>query len=145
MRKLKAFEEQYPSLKNNSSPTQIIGSANNSLFDSIEHKIPMLSLDNAFDEKELRHFDRRVHEKLNLPIEINIAYSCELKFDGAAVSVTYENGYLTKAATRGDGKKGEDITHNIRTIKSLPLKLIGDNHPDILEVRGEVYLSLIHI
>ena len=118
MTELRAFEEKYPSFKNNSSPTQIVGAASNSLFNTIEHKIPMLSLDNAFDEKELRHFDRRVHEKLNIPIEKNIAYSCELKFDGAAVSVTYENGYLEKAATRGDGKNGEDITHNIRTIKS---------------------------
>ena len=142
MTELRAFEEKYPSFKNNSSPTQIVGAASNSLFDTIEHKIPMLSLDNAFDEKELRHFDRRVHEKLNIPIEKNIAYSCELKFDGAAVSVTYENGYLEKAATRGDGKNGEDITHNIRTIKSLPLKLIGDNHPEILEVRGEVYMPI---
>src|SRR5690554_7013911 len=98
----------------------------------------MLSLDNAFSEDELRDFDRRIRDRLNT--EDSIEYVCEPKLDGLAVSLHYENGLLTRAATRGDGYTGEDITANIRTIPSVPLKLRGSGYPELVEVRGEVYM-----
>ena len=136
------LEKNYPEYQFDSSPTQNVGAEPSSAFKSIEHTLPMLSLSNAFNREELDDFDRRAHERLNLPLEQSIHYACELKFDGTAVSIVYEDGVLVRAATRGDGKKGEDVTHNIRTIKSIPLELQGDNHPSYLEVRGEVYMPL---
>ena len=139
---LRQLEIKYPEFQTNLSPTQNVGAEPSSAFKSIEHVLPMLSLGNVFKRKELEDFDRRAHERLELPLNQSISYACELKFDGTAVSVVYEEGILTRAATRGDGNKGEDVTHNVRTIKSLPLELQGRNHPSYLEVRGEVFMPL---
>ena len=139
---LSSLEEKFPEMKDVSSPTQNVGSIAGSAFNTVTHDVPMLSLENAFDQEELERFDKRVHEKLKLPINEPVTYSCELKFDGAAVSVIYKNGNLMRAATRGDGKKGEDITHNIRTIESLPMTLTGDDYPEYLEIRGEVFMTI---
>lgn len=137
-RELQALEAQYPELASDESPTCRVGSAAETSFQQVIHRLPMLSLDNAFSEDELREFDRRVRDRLSTdePIE----YVCEPKLDGLAVSLHYEQGALTRAATRGDGYAGEDITANIRTIPSVPLKLRGSNVPDLVEVRGEVYI-----
>ena len=141
-RELQGIEEEFPHLVTLNSPTQHVGAGPSSAFNTIEHELPMLSLGNVFDKSELEDFNRRVHGRLNIPIDSSIEYACELKFDGTAVSIIYEDGLLTKAATRGDGKKGEDVTHNIRTIKSVPLELSGENLPSILEIRGEVFMPL---
>ena len=139
---LRELEIKYPEFQANSSPTKNVGAAPSSAFRSIAHELPMLSLGNVFNRVELEDFDRRAHERLDLSLNQSINYACELKFDGTAVSIVYEDGVLTRAATRGDGKKGEDVTHNVRTIKSLPLELQGQNHPSYLEVRGEVFMPL---
>ncbi|MFO7529529.1 MAG: NAD-dependent DNA ligase LigA [Marinobacter sp.] len=137
-RKLQQLEADYPELASDDSPTRRVGSSAETSFEEVVHRLPMLSLDNAFSEEELRDFDRRVRERLDTDSEIE--YVCEPKLDGLAVSLHYENGSLTVAATRGDGYSGEDITANIRTIPSVPLKLRGDDVPEMVEVRGEVYM-----
>lgn len=137
-RELQKLEADYPELASDDSPTRRVGSAAETSFEEVVHRLPMLSLDNAFSEDELRDFDRRVRDRLGTDDEIE--YVCEPKLDGLAVSLHYENGSLTVAATRGDGYSGEDITANIRTIPSVPLKLRGDDVPDMVEVRGEVYM-----
>ncbi|MDR1057221.1 MAG: NAD-dependent DNA ligase LigA [Coxiellaceae bacterium] len=138
-RELQALETQYPDLITSDSPTQRIGSISAR---QISHALPMLSLDNAFIGEEVFNFDRRIHERLDLEGGEKIVYMCEPKIDGVAVSLIYEHGVLTQAATRGDGIVGEDILQNVRTIASMPLKLRGDFFPTLLEVRGEVYMSL---
>ena len=120
------------------TPTRRVGASVETTFEEVVHRIPMLSLDNAFSDEELRDFDRRVRDRLKT--EEDIEYVCEPKLDGLAVSLHYESGVLTRAATRGDGYTGEDITANIRTIPSVPLRLRGDNIPELVEVRGEVYM-----
>ncbi|MFV8570733.1 NAD-dependent DNA ligase LigA [Marinobacter sp. SBS5] len=137
-RELQALEAEHPQLASEESPTRRVGSAADTSFAEVTHRVPMLSLDNAFSEVELQEFDRRVRDRLGTdePVE----YVCEPKLDGLAVSLHYEKGILTRAATRGDGTTGEDITANIRTIPSVPLKLRGDDFPDLVEVRGEVYM-----
>ena len=140
LRRLQDIEKQYPELRNADSPTQRVGSAPLEVFTSVEHTVAMLSLDNAFDNDELRDFDRRVQTRLN--DDTSIEYVCEPKLDGVAVSLLYINGILEQGATRGDGYKGENITANVKTINSIPLKLQGDNIPPLLEVRGEIYLPL---
>lgn len=137
-RELQGLEAEYPELASDESPTRRVGSSVETSFDEVVHRIPMLSLDNAFSEEELRDFDRRVRERLS--VDDDIEYVCEPKLDGLAVSLQYERGVLRTAATRGDGYAGEDITSNIRTIPSVPLKLRGDNIPELVEVRGEVYM-----
>ncbi len=137
-RELQQLEADYPELASDDSPTRRVGSSVETSFEEVVHRLPMLSLDNAFSEDELRDFDRRVRERLGS--DGDIEYVCEPKLDGLAVSLHYENGSLTIAATRGDGYSGEDITANIRTIPSVPLKLRGDDVPDMVEVRGEVYM-----
>ncbi|MBW4936362.1 NAD-dependent DNA ligase LigA [Marinobacter sp. F4206] len=137
-RELQKLEADYPELGSEDSPTRRVGSAVETSFDEVVHRIPMLSLDNAFNEEELRDFDRRVRERLLT--DKDIEYVCEPKLDGLAVSLHYEHGSLRTAATRGDGYAGEDITSNIRTIPSVPLKLRGEGIPDLVEVRGEVYM-----
>ncbi len=139
MRKLILVEKQYPQLIKKDSPSQRIGGAPLPQFSQVQHAVPMLSLDNAFSAKALRDFDRRVHERLKG--SENITYLCEPKLDGVAVSLIYEDGILARAATRGDGATGEDITSNVKTIKSLPLKLISDLPPRLIEVRGEIYMT----
>ncbi|MBS8239254.1 NAD-dependent DNA ligase LigA [Marinobacter lipolyticus] len=137
-RELQALEASHPELVTDDSPTRRVGANAETSFEEVIHRIPMLSLDNAFSDEELQDFDRRIRDRLKAddPIE----YVCEPKLDGLAVSLHYEQGILTRAATRGDGYAGEDITANIRTIPSVPLKLRGSGFPDLVEVRGEVYM-----
>jgi len=137
-RELQGLEAQYPDIVTPDTPTRRVGASVETTFEEVVHRIPMLSLDNAFSDEELRDFDRRVRDRLKT--EEDIEYVCEPKLDGLAVSLHYESGVLTRAATRGDGYTGEDITANIRTIPSVPLRLRGDNIPELVEVRGEVYM-----
>ena len=137
-RELQELEAEYPELASDNSPTRRVGSSAETSFEEVVHRLPMLSLDNAFSEEELRDFDRRVRDRLGTSGYVE--YVCEPKLDGLAVSLHYENGSLTTAATRGDGYSGEDITANIRTIPSVPLTLRGEKVPDLVEVRGEVYM-----
>ncbi len=142
MRRLNQLEQRHPDLITPDSPTQRVGAAPIAEFGEVIHTQPMLSLDNAFSEEELRDFDRRVQERLksaNIDAGGAVEYAAEPKLDGTAVSVRYENGVLSLAATRGDGYTGEDITHNIRTIKGVPLRLRSDA-PPVVEARGEVFM-----
>ena len=142
IRELQALEQDNPDLVTDDSPTRRIGDEPISAFGTVEHKIPMLSLDNAFTEDELRDFHRRIVKRLDLSdddAEV-LEYAAEPKIDGAAVSLLYENGRLVRGATRGDGRTGEDVTHNIRTIEGVPLRLRGRGVPGELEVRGEVFM-----
>ncbi|MFC4258949.1 NAD-dependent DNA ligase LigA [Marinobacter lacisalsi] len=138
MRELQSLEAEHPELVTPDSPTQRVGASGDNTFDEVVHRLPMLSLDNAFSEDELRDFDRRVRDRLSTGGDVE--YVCEPKLDGLAVSLHYEKGVLTQAATRGDGYSGEDITANIRTIESVPLRLRGKTLPDVVEIRGEVYM-----
>jgi len=138
MRRLQALEEAHPELKASDSPSQRVGAPPLSEFSQIQHVIPMLSLDNAFDDDEFSAFDQRLKDRLKS--DETIEFACEPKLDGIALSLRYEEGLLVQAATRGDGQTGEDITQNVKTIGSVPLKLLGENLPPVLEVRGEVYM-----
>ena len=140
MIQLTELEQQYPSLVVPDSPTQRVGGAPVSAFAQVRHRLPMLSLENAFAREDIVAFDRRVRERLETEREIR--YACEPKLDGLAVSLSYRGGSLEVAATRGDGAVGEDVTHNIRTIQSVPLRLTGKGIPGLLEVRGEVVMSV---
>ncbi|PCJ30342.1 MAG: DNA ligase (NAD(+)) LigA [Moraxellaceae bacterium] len=137
-RELKSLEEANPELVTSDSPTQRVGDKPLDEFSQVTHKVPMLSLDNVFNHDELLAFDKRIKARLERNEEIE--YVCEPKLDGLAVSLLYENGLFVQAATRGDGQTGEDITHNIRTIESIPLRLLGEGFPAVLEVRGEVVM-----
>jgi len=139
LRRLQELEALHPELLRPDSPTQRVGAQALSEFTQIAHEVPMLSLDNAFDDQELRDFDRRVQERLGQG-NGEIEYACEPKLDGIAVSLLYRDGILQRGATRGDGFSGEDITHNVRTIPSIPLRLHGEGIPGLLEVRGEIYM-----
>ena len=141
IKQLQKIEQQYPDLITTDSPTQRVGGAPLAQFASIKHELPMLSLDNVFDESSFIAFNKRVKDRLHLNENEQVEYCCELKLDGLAVSILYENGKFSKAATRGDGTTGEDITANVRTIKTIPLVLIGENIPARLEVRGEVFMT----
>ncbi|EIC82721.1 NAD-dependent DNA ligase LigA [Serratia sp. M24T3] len=138
MRDLRELEEKNPDLVTPDSPTQRVGAAPLSAFDQVRHQVPMLSLDNVFDEESFLAFYKRVKDRLKVSTELT--FCCELKLDGLAVSLLYENGELVQAATRGDGTTGENITMNVRTIRAIPLRLTGDNIPARLEVRGEVFM-----
>jgi len=141
MRELIGLEEKHPELVTADSPSQRVGDAPVSAFGTVEHRLPMLSLENVFAEDELRDFHRRVTEKLELgDAGEELAYAAEPKLDGAAVSLMYTDGVLVQGATRGDGSKGEDITHNVKTIEAIPLRLRGGDFPSTLEVRGEVFM-----
>ena len=139
-RRLQALERDYPELVSPDSPTQRVGSEPASHFQSVTHEVAMLSLENAFDDDELLAFDRRLRDLLDH--EQALAYCAEPKLDGLAISLLYENGELVRAATRGDGRSGENITANARTIGSVPLRLLGDAAPRRIEVRGEVYMDI---
>lgn len=139
-KKLQQLEQNHPELLTLDSPTQRVGYEVVSELSEIAHQVPMLSLSNVFTQAELHAFIHRVTEKLACDAE-NIVFACEPKFDGLAVNLTYVNGILTHAATRGDGFVGEDVTHNIKTIRSIPIALLGDEWPQTIEIRGEVYLS----
>ena len=140
MRELRELEFRHPELVTEDSPTRRVGGAAVSEFGEVRHRIPMLSLDNAFERDDVVAFDRRVRERLGVPDAVS--YSCEPKMDGLAVSIVYVNGLLVQAATRGDGMTGEDVTHNVRTIKAVPLRLHGRGWPALLEVRGEVFMPI---
>jgi DNA ligase (NAD+) len=133
------IEVAHPEWVTSDSLSQRVGGIALKEFDSVTHVVPMLSLNNAFEDTELVAFDRRCREGLHVD---QVDYAGELKFDGLAISLRYENGSLVRAATRGDGASGEDVTANIKTIRAIPLKLIGDNIPAVLEVRGEVFMYL---
>jgi DNA ligase (NAD+) len=136
-RELQELERRYPSLATPDSPTQRVGAKVEGDFAPVEHAQPMLSLNNAFSEEEVAAFDRRVREGLGLE---QVEYAAEPKFDGLAISITFEDGLLTVGATRGDGYTGEDVTANLRTIRSIPLRLATGHPPRLLEVRGEVVM-----
>ncbi len=136
-RELQQLEASHPELVTPESPTRRIGSAPLAGFESVRHRVPMLSLNNAFDEEEVAAFDRRVREALG---HERITYAAEPKFDGLAVSLCYEHGVLTRGATRGDGESGEDVTANLRTVRAIPLRLSDKRPPVLLEVRGEVVM-----
>ncbi|MFD9968422.1 NAD-dependent DNA ligase LigA [Streptomyces sp. NPDC059011] len=139
MRSLEALEEQYPELRTPDSPTQKVSVAYETEFTAVEHRERMLSLDNAFDEAELAAWADRVAKEVGTSAH---HFLCELKVDGLAVNLTYEKGRLVRAATRGDGRTGEDITPNVRTIGDVPVRLTGERVPDLVEIRGEVYFPM---
>jgi DNA ligase (NAD+) len=138
MRRLRDIETANPDLITTDSPTQRVGSKPLSEFSTIVHELPMLSLDNAFSDEDLLAFNQRIQDRLKS--DRDIEYTCEVKLDGLAISLLYRDGLLVRGATRGDGTNGEDITQNVRTINSIPLRLRGIDFPSVLEVRGEIYM-----
>lgn len=136
LKELEKLEAEFPEFADPNSPTQRVGIDTSSDFEQVEHKYAMLSLSNAYSEGEIADFDNRIKKIINTDFE----YVCELKFDGSSISLTYENGRLIRAVTRGDGVKGDDVTRNVRTIKSIPLQLRGNNFPDEFEIRGEIVM-----
>lgn len=139
-RELQQLEQQHPEWVRPDSPTQRVGDKPLSQFAQIQHKVPMLSLDNAFDDADFQAFCKRMADRIDYDGEFS--FCCEPKLDGLAVSIRYEQGRLVQAATRGDGATGEDITSNVKTIRAVPLRLRGNNWPEVLEVRGEVFMPL---
>jgi DNA ligase (NAD+) len=138
MRELREIEAAHPEWITPDSPSQRVGGAPQEGFAEVRHTVPMLSLDNAMGDDELADFDRRVRERLGT--DQAVQYNAEPKIDGLAISLRYENGLLVRAATRGDGEHGEDVTANVRTVHAIPLRLLGEGWPAVLEVRGEVYM-----
>src|SRR5438874_1466140 len=139
LHELEKLETEHPELVTPDSPTQRVGGRLVEGFATVEHKVPMLSLDNAYNEEELRAFDERVRKGAGIG-DTKVAYVAEMKIDGLSIALTYENGRLARGATRGDGTRGEDVTHNVRTIRAIPLSL-KDGPKGSVEIRGEVYLS----
>ncbi len=139
-RELQQLESQYPELASPDSPTARVGEKPVSHFSSVQHKIPLYSLENAFNVEELKNWEKRWQRQVPSPSAAE--YVCELKIDGSALALSYENGVLVRGATRGDGTAGEDITQNVRTIRSIPLRLQTENCPPLVEVRGEAFLPL---
>jgi DNA ligase (NAD+) len=136
MKELESLEKEFPEFYDDNSPTQRVGNDLNQEFKQVEHKYPMLSLGNTYNIDDLKEFDARVKKGLDEPY----TYVCELKYDGISVSLVYEDGKLKYGVTRGDGTKGDDVTSNVRTIKSIPLKLSGTDHLKMFEMRGEIFL-----
>lgn len=136
MRELQDLEKEHPEYQDENSPTMRVGSDLNKNFTQITHKYPMLSLGNTYSENEVTDFYDRVKKALNEDFEI----CCELKYDGTSISLTYENGKLVRAVTRGDGEKGDDVTDNVKTIRTIPLVLHGNNYPEHFEIRGEILM-----
>jgi len=143
MRALERIEAAHPDLITPDSPTQRVGAAPSESFSEAVHHVAMLSLANAFDEDEMRAFDRRIRERLDAPPAdgFTLEYTGEVKIDGVAMSLVYERGTLVRGATRGDGVRGEDVTANVRTIRAIPLKLIGATVPARIEIRGEIFMT----
>lgn len=139
MRELQELEARHPEYMDENSPTMRVGSDINKNFTQIEHKYPMLSLGNTYSQAEVTEFYERVSKALNEDFEI----CCEMKFDGTSISLTYEHGRLVRAVTRGDGTKGDDVTDNVKTIRSIPLKLHGEGYPDVFEIRGEILMPWV--
>jgi len=138
MEELTSLEENFPEFKDKNSPTQRVGSDINKEFTQVRHKYPMYSLSNTYSEDEVKDFENRIKKTLSDSIE----YVCELKYDGVAISITYKNGRLEQAITRGDGIQGDDVTENVKTIRSIPLKLRGEDYPEEFVIRGEILLPL---
>ncbi|PCH67766.1 MAG: DNA ligase (NAD(+)) LigA [Bacteroidales bacterium] len=136
LNELMALEKQYPECNDPSSPTQRVGSDINLEFNQVEHKYPMLSLGNTYSEEEIRDFENRIKKLIDGDVE----YVCEMKYDGTSISLTYKNGKLVQAVTRGDGVKGDDVTANVKTIRSVPLQLKGEGYPEEFEIRGEILM-----
>lgn len=138
VKEVETYEKEHPDLVLSYSPTKRVGEKPSQGFQQGEHKIPMLSLANTYSKEEVEEYMQRVHKLLE---KQKVLFCVELKMDGTSISLRYEKGHFVRALTRGDGKVGDDVTANVRTIKTLPLKLAGHNHPDVLEVRGEVFLT----
>ncbi|MGH9278184.1 MAG: DNA ligase LigA-related protein, partial [Acidimicrobiales bacterium] len=138
LRELRALEDAHPELVTTDSPTQRVGGAPTSAFPTVRHRAPMMSLDNVVSFEELTAWGKRMERYITGDVE----FACELKIDGIAMSLLYEDGHLVRAATRGNGVQGDDYTPNVRTIADVPHRLKGAGLPDVLEVRGEVYLPI---
>ncbi|MFT5972535.1 MAG: DNA ligase (NAD+) [Cryomorphaceae bacterium] len=138
LKELQHLEESFPDLADSNSPTKRIGGDITDKFQKVKHKYPMLSLSNTYNIDEIREWETRIKKNTDDEIE----YVCELKYDGVAIGINYENGVLTRAVTRGDGQTGEDVTTNVRTISTIPLRLSGNEYPDEFEIRGEIFLPL---
>ncbi len=136
LKELETLEKQYPEFKDPNSPTQKVGGDITQKFNTVKHKWAMLSLGNTYNEQELRDFDERVRKIVGNQVQ----YVCELKFDGLSISITYENGRLSRAVTRGDGTQGDDVTNNVKTIRSVPHTLKSGNYPETFEIRGEIFM-----
>src|SRR4051812_22746606 len=137
LEELIALEKMHPEYLSSNSPSQRVGGQITKEFKTVRHKYAMLSLGNTYSEEELIDFDERVKKGLHGAYE----YVCELKYDGVAIGLTYVDGKLVRAVTRGDGEQGDDVTTNVKTIKSIPLKLRGSNHPKEFEIRGEIFMT----
>jgi DNA ligase (NAD+) len=137
MKELESLEKQFPEFQDKHSPTQRVGNDTNEEFKQVKHLYPMLSLGNTYNEEDLIEFNNRVVKLLNIPFQ----YVCELKYDGASISLTYENGSLKHAVTRGNGILGDDVTANVKTIRSVPLRLKGSGYPELFEIRGEIFFT----
>ena len=133
------IEDAFPDLTTPDSPSQVVGSAGSSQFAPVKHGVPMLSLDNAFGDDEVADFVARIRRFLKLPGDEPVAFAAEPKIDGLSASLRYEKGVLVQGATRGDGRTGEDVTANLRTLDDIPERLSGSGWPAVIEVRGEVY------
>lgn len=139
LRELEKLEAEYPEFADPYSPTQRVGSDLSKSFEQVEHRYPMLSLSNAYSEGEVRDFDNRIRKAIGSDFE----YVCELKYDGSSISLLYEKGKLVRAVTRGDGIRGDDVTANVKTIRSVPLTLRGNDYPGVFEIRGEIVMPLL--
>ncbi|WP_317128945.1 NAD-dependent DNA ligase [Mangrovivirga cuniculi] len=137
MKELEDLEDKFPELKQPDSPSQRVGGEVTKEFETVKHRFPMLSLSNTYSKEEIIEWENRIKKLIDHPL----TYVCELKYDGVAISVRYENGIISQAITRGDGVQGEDVTTNVKTIRTIPLKLKGD-HPDDFEIRGEIFFPL---
>ena len=137
LEELQRLEAEYPDFAQPNSPTKRVGGSITKKFETVVHQYPMLSLSNSYSREELIEFDQRVQKLAGKKVE----YTCELKYDGVAIGVSYKNGQLHRAVTRGDGTKGDDITENVKTIRSIPLVLKGD-YPEEFEIRGEIFYPL---
>ncbi|MBQ3173763.1 MAG: NAD-dependent DNA ligase LigA, partial [Alistipes sp.] len=135
LRELQDLEAQHPDEVNPNSPTKRVGSDITNSFKSVEHRYPMLSLANTYSSEELGEWIDRITKEIG-----EVEFVAELKFDGTAISLTYENGALSRAVTRGDGRRGDDVTDNVRTIATIPLRLMGEGYPSLFEIRGEIYM-----
>ncbi|MBW8870034.1 MAG: NAD-dependent DNA ligase LigA, partial [Acidobacteriales bacterium] len=141
-KRLRALEDDFPELKTPDSPTATVGAAISEKFSAVVHGVPMLSLDNAFDGDDVADFERSLKRFLKIPDDEVVGYTAEPKIDGLSCNILYVNGELVRAATRGDGTTGEDITENVKTIKDIPHRLKGSDFPERIEIRGEVYYSI---
>ena len=138
LKRLEKLEAEHPEFASANSPTRKVGGEPISGFTTVQHRVPMLSIDNVYNQPALREFDTRLCKTLDVA---QLEYTVEYKIDGVAVALVYEQGQLVQALTRGDGRQGDDITHNARTLRGVPLRLHGDDLPDILEVRGEAFIA----